>query len=136
MSYNMPERDELAADYWSPQPGRPKIKLVDENGRTVCVFGWYKHMQGPLAPWATGEECWIAENKPQSEKQRRRILASDKYSPNNTTPSRMQRSPDGRFYLVLPGLTLRWEKVVRILDRLAEGNSERLTVAELRQYAS
>ncbi|OBA81239.1 hypothetical protein A9W99_14480 [Mycobacterium sp. 1164966.3] len=125
------------ADYWLPQPGRPKIKLLDERGRTVCVFGWYKHTQGALAPWATGEECWIPENKPQRDKQRRRMLQSDnKYRPGHQTPSPMQSSPDGRYYLVLPGLTLRWEKVGPILDRLAERNEKRLTIAQLRQYAS
>ncbi|HEY1838605.1 MAG TPA: hypothetical protein VGG53_00015 [Mycobacterium sp.] len=126
------------ADYWLPQPGRPKIKLVDGGGRTVCVFGWYKHMQGTLPPWAAGEECfWIPENRPQSGKQRRQMSdAAVKYSSEHKTPSRMQRSPDGRFYLVLPGLTLRWEKVVRVLDQLAENNLERLAVAELRRYAS
>lgn len=127
----------MTADYWSPQPGRSKIKLVDERGRTVCVFGWYKHMQGPLPPWATGEECWIPENKPQSDHQRRQILdAAVEYDPTHKTPSRMKHRPDGGFDLLLPGLTLRWEKVGPVLDRLAEHNIERLTIAQLRDYAN
>ena len=51
------------------------------------------------------------------------------------TPDRyLERLPNGgRRVLLLPGLTLRWERVILVLDKLAEAGIPTLTVDGLRE---
>lgn len=93
-----------------------RFKLVDELGRTVCRFGKSTHFDAGMQPEKT--ELWGAESKPLSEK----WLEGDNAGPSRDarlagTPVRC--TDDGRVYLELPGLTLRWGKVTSVLDRIA-----------------
>jgi hypothetical protein len=89
------------------------IKLVDHRGRTLCKF-----IKPPGLPWvqAISPHPAFAQDGPPYQ-------------------WGLVRLADGRLILQAPGLTLHWEKVTPVLDRLAETSRTRLTVRELRDSA-
>ncbi len=95
-----------------------RIKVVDDQGRTVCRFRKTSYFDASMQPQET--QPWDAESKPMSGK----WLMAD---PAASAPSHkgrlakipVRRNDDGRRYLELPGLTLKWEKVTPVLDRIA-----------------
>lgn len=112
---------------------KPTIKLVNGLGRTVCVFAWDGGGEGrndivipgafPPAPPQSVPPQWRVTNKPESRKSQRRSdsqLAEQGFDipPGGLRPDMWQGGRPVR--LEVPGLTLRWEKVVAVLDRLAE----------------
>jgi len=92
------------------------ITLTDHRGRTVCKFIKEKPDTG-----------WIVSDFQGSRKAMRHTPTE-----RDIPPHRLVRLPDGRRVLELPGLTLRWEKVPPILDRLTDHAITRITVPQLR----
>jgi len=93
-----------------------RIKVVDGQGRTVCRFRKMTYFDASMQPQKT--EPWGAESKPISEK----WLGADPATPSHQ--ARLAAPPvrctaAGRRYLELPGLTLRWERVTPVLERIA-----------------
>jgi hypothetical protein len=98
------------------------ITLTDARNRTICKFV----KERPDSEWFVSD----------------RLYGVQPYSlPAHLAPStrtgdlpsaHLLRLPEGRDVLEVPGLTLRWEKLPAILDRLAEHDIRRLTVAQLR----
>ncbi|MCV7005666.1 hypothetical protein [Mycobacterium gordonae] len=125
-----------------------RIKLVDDIGKTVCAFvkfvvdeQWGDEWLSEPFPGRIDNSmaAWRIEGKPLSRRARQRsdaILASggtDIYSPR--PPVRAIPTDDGyRWVLELPGLTLRWERVMPVLESLAE-RTDTLTVTQLRALA-
>jgi hypothetical protein len=121
-----------------------RIKVIDEDGRTVCVLRKTTHLDKQLRPEYS--EPWGAEAKPLSEKALERHDASDR--------GRLSRPPvhtvDGQKYFKLPGLSLKWQKVESVLDQVAialnlidaagavlkdDMTAATLTIDQLRQFA-
>jgi hypothetical protein len=121
-----------------------RVKVVDAQDRTRCVFRKTTHFDSQLQP--EHNEPWTAEAKPMSEKSLELTV--------QTSEARLAKPPvrtiDGQRYLELPGLTLKWTKVVAVLDKLSAGlnlvdksgavlkddmDSVTLTIAQLRQFA-
>ncbi len=119
-----------------------RIKVVDDQGRTVCRFRKASYFDASMRPQET--EPWGAESKPMSEK----WLMADPAAPSHE--GRLAKPPEGD-YLPLPqGLPLRIDKVRAVLDRVAfplglvdesgvvlvdDLDAATLTVSELRRYA-
>jgi hypothetical protein len=94
-----------------------EIKLVDSRGRTVLSFV------------KRDDDDWAVAVKPRS----RKMLMHNRPQPTQTPGRYLTQLPDGRRELQLPGLTLRWEKVTPILDKLAEHDvTTPLTIDQLR----
>ncbi len=89
------------------------VRLVDEKGRTLARFRKETHFDKAMRPEST--TAWSAASKPLSDN----FLDSDKLASAQRLPGIPVRTVNGRRYLRLPGLTLRWEKVTAALDRLA-----------------
>lgn len=93
-----------------------RVTVVDERGRTVCKFSKRTYLDDQMRRERT--ESWAAQAKQTSEKAFRR---EGPLSPRS--PGRLEQLPtntfDGQKYLELPGLTLKWEKIVPFLDRIA-----------------
>jgi hypothetical protein len=101
-----------------------EIRLTNDRGRTVLAFIKRAYGDGT-------SDSWDVAVKPASTK----VLAHpDKPRPvDKDTPARyLKQLPDGRRELELRGLTLRWEKVTPILDRLAENDIRAITIDQLR----
>jgi hypothetical protein len=100
-----------------------QIKLLDSGGRTVLSF--MKRAYCEEGVWTADE--WGIAVKPRSQK----MLMHNR--PQSTeTPDRYLKQRDGRLVLELPGLTLRWEKVTPVLDKLAEHGVATITIDQLR----
>jgi hypothetical protein len=93
-----------------------EIKLVDSRGRTVLTFV------------KRADDDWGVAVKPRS----RKMLMHNRPQPTQTQDRYLKQLPDGRHVLELPDLTLRWEKVTPVLDKLAEHDVPKLTVDDLR----
>jgi len=85
---------------------RIRVKLVDHRGRTEC---WFNKQD---------TQPWVVESKPSNVR-----FATDNRGQGRVQLGRMPPSPwvflDGQHYLKVPGLTLHWEKVTPVLDRIA-----------------
>jgi hypothetical protein len=101
-----------------------EIKLFDSLGRTVLSFVKRAYCDGDV--WTSDD--WGVAVKPRSKK----MLMHNRSQPTQTTARYLKQLPDGRQVLELRGLTLRWEKVTPVLDKLAEHNVPTLTVDQLR----
>jgi hypothetical protein len=101
-----------------------KIKLVDHREQTVLTFV----RRGYLVDGQWNWDDWEVEVKPRSHK----MLTHNRSQPTQTPARYLKQLPDGRLVLEVPGLTLRWENVTPILDRLAENDIPTLTVDQLR----
>lgn len=128
------------------------ITIVDHRGRTVCQFNkrvlaatdeiWIDGKRYPAEPAGT-DPCWFVDSsKPPSrasDKRGQAALARDGADVmHHGGKSRLRSVEDsGRRVLELPGLTLRWEKVTPVLDRLtaqsAEHDTLTLTIDQLRE---
>ncbi|GBE64200.1 hypothetical protein MFM001_06620 [Mycobacterium sp. MFM001] len=123
-----------------------RVKVVDEKGRTVCMFCKQTHVDNQMRPEYT--EAWAATAKPMSEK----WLAAEDSAPtvNGRLAGLPTQTVDGQKYLQLPGLTLKWQKVESVLERVAfasglvdasgavlkdELTPATLSVAQLRKFA-
>jgi hypothetical protein len=104
-----------------------EIKLVDHRGRTVLTFVKRVFRDGEVC---SSDDDWGVAVKPRSQK----MLMHSRRQPTQTPARYLKRRPDGRQVLELPALTLRWEKVTPVLDKLAEHNWVRLTVDQLREH--
>jgi hypothetical protein len=126
-----------------------EIKVVDAEGRTVCVFDRMAASEatqieigGKVVEQPAMEERWMATHKPYSRKSQGYIDAEaaahgiwmERRKLQTTHPVRFD-SDSNPLRLELPGLTLRWEKVTRALDKLAENGIPEITVEQLRKYA-
>lgn len=89
-----------------------RFKLADDRGRTICRFSKRSYFDADMQHRET--EPWAAEAKP--EKRRTRSAPTTE---GRLPPLRVRRTEDGRRYLELPGLTLKWEKVEAVLERMA-----------------
>lgn len=125
-----------------------QIKIVDDRGHTVCIFGRLpaieagrmtvvdKEIEYPAMP-----ERWMTMPKPFNR--RRELRNEAELTEHNIWVNRHPVARPVRFNesaeptrLELPGLTLRWHKVTAILDRLAEnfeGDTLTLTVDQFRE---
>jgi hypothetical protein len=124
-----------------------KIKLIDDRGRTVCVFEWFARLEMTLPDGSTdvSEAHWMAISKPTNRKRERHIMAeieADTFSiprRSNSPPHSVQFQENRPTRLVVPGLILRWEKVTAVLDKLAaqfaEHDTLTLTINQLRSLA-
>ena len=129
------------------------IKLVDEGGRTLCVFTWQPPQgdrpEDVIIPGVPREMMpatpgrWMAQQKPPSKKANRHISAELNVgvsAPKHPTPVPVVFGNGAPVRLELPGLTLRWDRLTPILDKLAEhmtgGDTVSLTVSELRRCVS
>jgi hypothetical protein len=102
-----------------------EIKLVDHRGRTVLSFVKRAYCDGGV--WTSDD--WDVTVKPRS----RKMLMHSRTQPTQTGDRYLKKLPDGRLELELPGLTLRWEKVTPVLDKLVEhGVTTPLTIDQLR----
>jgi hypothetical protein len=89
-----------------------RFKLVDQRGRTLSRFSKRSYFDAQMQPKET--EPWVTEAKPQKR-------------PPNATPAHEGRLPPlpirhadgGQRYLEVPGLTLKWDKVTPVLERIA-----------------
>lgn len=128
-----------------------EVKLVDDRGRTLCVLAW--DAGGEItdnvvipgkepSPPAFIEPQWRVRWKPQSAKSRRHSegqLAEDNISmiPGHAITKLPTVLHEGRRYLAVPGLYVRWEKVTAALDALAANTSGQesltLTVDQFRR---
>jgi hypothetical protein len=100
------------------------IKLVNHQGRTLLSF--LKRTYCDDGVWTCDD--WGIAVKPRSQK----ASMHDRRQPTDTPARYLKQLPDGRKVLELPGLTLRWEKVTPVLDKLAEHDVLTLTVDQLR----
>lgn len=117
---------------------RPRIKIVDHSGKTVCIFGRVTSIDA----WGNlkGTEEWGVEQKPMRQKAERQTQKYlDDHGGFRVGPSGHERpSPleylatEDRYVLQLPGLALRWEKVTPVLDKLAQHGIATRTVEQLR----
>lgn len=106
----------------------PVITIVDHRGRTVRRFR--RDMTDP-----TG---WVVAPPPRSKKSQRRgetAVARDGYDATmrHASPTGVANLDGGRSVVHLPGLTLRGERLIPILNRLAENGITRLTIDQLRE---
>jgi hypothetical protein len=101
-----------------------EIKLVNASGRTVLSF--VKRAYCDDGVWTCDE--WGVALKPRSQK----MLAHIRRQPTDTPARYLKQLPDGRRVLELPRLTLRWEKVTPVLDKLAEHNVATIGIDRLR----
>lgn len=113
-------------------PDHAAITLTDHRNRTVCRFIKEKPDSG-----------WSVADKPVSRKRLalnvQLVREGEELPPvgkGDLAPAHLKRLPDGRHSFTAPGLTLRWEKLAPILDRLAAHDIRRLTVAQLRSCIS
>jgi hypothetical protein len=122
----------------------PTITVVDGRGRTVETFVkivraatnemWVGDTHFPAQPAGTEPE-WHVAGRPWSEKSKRQSEIRWKKNGidvNPRSPKRLHTVDGHRQVLELPGLTMRWEKVTPILDRLWEHGITRLTIDQLR----
>lgn len=133
----------MSDDEWHATP--PRIKIVPGAGHRGRAF-FFTRMQRFENGRPVGEPRWIGEPKHhKSQKYRRYIEAqlqanpdfSEITPPGSPVPQPVEYDGRGRpVRVVLPGLTLRWEKVTKILETLAsnfpDADTLRLTVDELR----
>jgi hypothetical protein len=126
------------SDYWLPLADWPTIRIVDHKRKTVCECVRLR-LYDAQGNW-NGEEKWGVEHKPERRKAKQRLF---EYLPKrdhvrvehsvHDRPNPLKYLPaEDRHVLELPGLTLRWEKVTPVLDKLADHNVTTLTVDELR----
>jgi hypothetical protein len=101
------------------------IKLENHKGRTELSFVKRAYCDDD-GVWTSDE--WSVAVKPRSQK----VLMHNRLQPTETPARYLKQLPDGRFVLELPGLTLRWEKVTRVLDKLAEHKVPTITIDQLR----
>jgi hypothetical protein len=102
-----------------------EIKLVNHRGRTV--FSFVKRAYCDDGVWTSDE--WSVAVKPRSQK----TLAHNRRQPTQTPDRYLKYLPDeDRKVLELPELTLRWEKVTPVLDKLAEHNVATISIDRLR----
>jgi len=81
-------------------------------------------------------EAWTLESRPQSRKGQRHgaeSMAQHNFDVPRHAPRPFKILDDGRWVLELRGLTLRWERVTAVLDKLAAADIDTLTVDALRQ---
>lgn len=137
------------------------VRLVDEEQRTVCVFKWHEYTveewqqvyPGGIPP----QPQWLLARKPPSRNavrhaaaaaERRGLDPSTRYPHGSygsaskgprhwfTDTGQVRRGAD---LFTVPGLSLRWDKVVAALDVLAEAlpghDVVTLTVAQFRRHA-
>lgn len=94
-----------------------RIKVVDGDGDTVQKFSKRSYFDKRMQHERT--EPWAAEAKPVSIK----WLHSDRNPGGFSHPSRLAQPKvshhAGQKYLDLPGLTLKWQKVEPVLDKIA-----------------
>jgi hypothetical protein len=108
------------------------ITLTDDRGRTVCKFVKEK----PDSNWCVSDGPGRRKHK-HIERLTELARQGKEFPPmrrGHLTPAHLTRLPDGRCYLEVPDLYLRWEKVTPVLDRLAEHNHWRITIAALRNH--
>jgi hypothetical protein len=92
-----------------------RLKVVDENGRTVCKISKRTYFDKQMQPERT--EAWAAEAKPMSEKE---LTREDSIPAQQARLAQHRaRTVKSQKYLELPGLTLKWEKVESVLDQVA-----------------
>ena len=104
-----------------------EIKLVDAVGRTVLSFAQRAYCDDGV--WTSDE--WGIAVKPRS----RKALAHERRQQTQTPDDYLKYLPDeGRYVLTLPGLTLRWERVTPVLDKLIEHGVPTLTIDQLRDF--
>jgi hypothetical protein len=125
----------------------PQIKLVDADGRTVCVFdrlpaseATQMEILGNVVEIAAMEERWMAMQKPHSRKGKGHIdaevAAHGIWIERRELPHPVRGDSNSNpLWLELPGLTLGWKKVTRVLDKLAKNGVPEITVEQLRKYA-
>jgi hypothetical protein len=101
-----------------------EIRLVDAVGRTVLSFVQRAYCDDGV--WTSDE--WGVAVKPRSQK----ALAHERRQPTDTPAHYLKQLSDGRAVLELPGLTLRWERVTPVLDKLIEHGVPTLTIDGLR----
>ncbi len=123
---------------WRTTP--PRVKIVPRRGRAY----FFTRMQKFDAGQPVGEPWWVGEPKNASSNKYERhsgakFAADPDYielPPSGSPPPSPVEWEDGcPVRLVLPGLTLRWERAVKILETLAanfEGDTLKLTVDEFR----
>jgi hypothetical protein len=109
-----------------------RIKLVDGDGRTVRVFAKF-------VDTGTGHtDGWREEPKPTSPKRLNHPDPAPSRNPADVARSWGISHRGGRRYLRAPGLTLRWENVIPVFDRIGEQIADEatfpLTVEQLRRY--
>lgn len=132
---------------------RPTIKLVDDRGRTVCVFRQTPAHGRAVTPdearggvsalpamAGRGGPYWTVVDKPLSRKLKRHIQPQLDTEGHASIPKLGGPKNDPVTYeaglpvrLDVPGLSLRWERVVDILDSLAADGKETLTVTQFRR---
>ncbi|CQD11914.1 hypothetical protein BN1232_02246 [Mycobacterium lentiflavum] len=123
------------------------IKVIDDAGHTVTVFervpaseATQMELGGKVVDIPAVEERWMSVQKPDSRRSQRYIdadlTALGIHVPKQGPPRKVKFDKDANPIKVeLPGLTLRWEKVTAVLDRLAENGITEITLAQLRKYA-
>lgn len=123
------------------------IKVVDEDGRTVTVFervpsteATQMHIGGQTIDIPGMKERWMTVQKPNSRRSQQYIdaelAAQGVHVPKQGPPHKVRFDRDANPIKVeLPGLTLRWEKVTAVLDRLAENGITEITLDQLRRYS-
>lgn len=122
----------------------PMVKIVDHRGRTVATFVkvvrpatnemWVGDTHIPAQPAGTEPE-WHVAGRPWSEKSKRQAeirRQKNGIDVNPPSPKRLRTVDGHRQVLELPGLTMRWERVTPILDRLWENGIAKLTVDQFR----
>src|SRR5215471_9772183 len=101
-----------------------KIKLTDA-GYTVLVFVKRAYYEDGV--WTSDD--WGIEVKPPTSK----MMAHVRRQTTHTPDRYLKYLPDeGRRSLEVRGLSLRWEKVIPVLDRLAEHSVPEVTIDQLR----
>lgn len=128
----------------------PQIKVVDERGRTITVFGRLSadeatqviNKDGQLVDVPAMEEHWMTMPKPRSRASQQHVdaeLAANsiwvaRRGTGHRHPVRFdQAETPNPVRVELPGLTLRWEKVTAILDRLSANGINQITLNQLRK---
>jgi hypothetical protein len=114
-----------------------EVKLVDHQGRPLCVLEWDVGGEFRDDVRVLGEEStepaarmihphWRVRPKPQSRKSKQHSDSQLRehnisMTPAGHSPKLPARYLDGHIaYLDLPGLTVRWEKVEAVLETVAE----------------
>lgn len=135
---------------------RPTIKLVDERGRKVCAFRQtpaHGHAVTPdearggvsytPAMAGRGGPYWTVVDNPLSRKLKRHIQPQLDVEGHALIPRLGGPRNDPVTYeaglpvlLDVPGLSLRWEKVVDVLNSLAAEDDMVITVKEFRRRVS
>ncbi len=137
------------------------VRLVDDRQRTVCVFKWVEftveQWREAFPDGAPPEPHWMVAPKPPSQRSLDRAKAESErtgrpmqqfledHKPQYARQNRHNyKAADGKVRrsneaLDVPGLSLRWDKVTAVLDKLTEALPGQdfitLTVAQFRHYA-